>query len=281
MQQAACGLISLDGMHQVLHEATAGLWAVVQDTTDRFMAYFTSEQDDPGDETGVIRFNYALFIGFLFFPVISQPARLRLRQQIADAGVFRVHLGELERSGEPNQYQKTVLVKELPQLPDLKQSEIDQLRERMNVMRLLSHPNLVRYITTRQQKGSLYLVQTQHEGCSLQTILESFGPMKEPTIRRYLLQILQALAYLHAHELPHGCATQVVLLVSCSLRCLCLVTDRNIHAATVTIDSCGLLKLSDFGIARFLRHVRNQAQERQDWYPVRGSSCLSFAGVSQ
>lgn len=200
-------MISLEDIHQVLHEATGGLWAVVQDSTDHFMAYFTSEQDDSGDQTGAIRFNYALFIGFLLFPVISQPARLRLKQHIADAGAFRVHLGELERPGEStNQCQKTVVVKELPQAPDLAQAEIDTLRERVNVMRLLSHPNLVPYITTRQQKGSVYLVQEQHEGCTLQTILESFGPMKEPTIRRYLLQILQALAHLHAHELPHGCA---------------------------------------------------------------------------
>lgn len=52
---------------------------------------------------------------------------------------------------------------------------------------------------------------------------------------------------------------------------LCFVT-RNIQAATVTIDSCGLLKLSDFGIARFLRHMRDQAQDRPDCYSVRGSA---------
>lgn len=194
-------------MHQVLREATRGFW-LAQEAINRFLVYFTCEQDYSEVDAAATRFNYALFTGYLFFPAISQPAGLRLKQQIADAGIFRVHLGELERSGNSNQSQKTLLVKELLQRPDICQSEIDKLREQVNVIRLLSHPNLVHYITTRQHKGSVYLVQEQHEGCSLQTILESFGPMKEPTIRRYLLQILQALAFLHAHQLPHGCAPQ-------------------------------------------------------------------------
>ncbi|KAL3656153.1 hypothetical protein V7S43_019029 [Phytophthora oleae] len=52
--------------------------------------------------------------------------------------------------------------------------------------------------------------------------------MKEPTIRRYLLQILQALAFLHDHGVTHG----------------------NLTMQAVHIDSYGLLKLADFGLRR-------------------------------
>lgn len=55
---------------------------------------------------------------------------------------------------------------------------------------------------------------------------------------------------------------------------------RDIHAASVTIDSCGLLKLSDFGIARFLRQLRTQAQARQGCYLVRGSFVITTGEIS-
>jgi len=194
----------------------------------QFSAYFAPEE---GDSTSNA-FDYELFLDFLFFPVQQARPQLEISLQETSATGFPVGIYRQVTDSRRQSNERRVVVKEvaLPALGHHKE-EVLLLRDAVNRLRLLSHPNLVRICLTLQCKGTLYVLQT-HEPkcCSLRTILESFGPMKESTVRRYLAQILQGLSCLHSHGVPHGAlSTQSVL-----------------------IDSCGLLKLADFGVHRYL-----------------------------
>lgn len=169
------------------------------------------------DDNSSEQFNYRLFVSFLFFPVEHQPPKLKLRQSITRVGPFDVHLGELvsgalspRQLGDDGGY--SVIAKKLSlvatasnNIESATANEIELLQDQVNCLRLYSHPNISRYVTTIQTKdNTLLLVEESHESCTLRTILESFGAMKEPTIRRYMLQLLQGLQFLHARDIAHG-----------------------------------------------------------------------------
>uniref|UniRef100_K3WNI0 Protein kinase domain-containing protein n=1 Tax=Globisporangium ultimum (strain ATCC 200006 / CBS 805.95 / DAOM BR144) TaxID=431595 RepID=K3WNI0_GLOUD len=217
------------------------------------------ESDSNNDATGPesLLFNYKLFIDFTFFPIERQPQRLRLKHQIATTGFLQVFPGELlsdvfaasmpRITTQRNKKGMTVVATRIGGADWSGQANDDsaiakssqvivQLRMAVNTLRLFVHPNITYYLTTVQSDDALYLVHEAHESCTLKTILESFGVMKEPTIRRYLIQLLQALQYLHAHGIVHG----------------------NLSTQTVNIDSYGLLKVSEFGLASYLDQLSVQ-----------------------
>ncbi|KAF1790039.1 Protein kinase-like domain [Phytophthora cactorum] len=202
------------------------------DEVSQFCSFFFRGEDIERN------FDYRLFLDYLFFPVSQHAPRIKLKKLITSDDIFAIHEGiispallEPEESDE-HHFNLEKFAAEAERFPQFGGTEqhVAQLRHRVNELRLLTHPNLAGFQTTLQNGTSLYVIQEHHQICTLKTILESFGPMKEPTIRRYLLQILQALTFLHDHGVQHG--------------------NLSMHA--VQIDSYGLLKLSDFGLRRYL-----------------------------
>ncbi|RLN80114.1 hypothetical protein BBJ28_00020660 [Nothophytophthora sp. Chile5] len=213
VQQGGTGQVPCDAVLNVIAELTLFRiheWSA--DEVSQFCAFFFRGEE--GEQT----FDYLVFLDYLFFPVNQHAPRIKLKQQIGTTAVFSIHAGELlssatesedpgDRGGCPvvlKRLDLTRLTAEAERLAPQHNAEelVDQLRHRVNELRLLTHPNLVAFQTTLQHQTSLYIVQEHHQSCTLRTILGSFGPMKEPTIRRYLLQMLQSLAFLHTHGAP-------------------------------------------------------------------------------
>ncbi|TYZ65330.1 hypothetical protein PybrP1_010036 [[Pythium] brassicae (nom. inval.)] len=224
-----------------------------RDQSERFCELFKSWESDSGGPDDA-NYNYRLLLSFLFFPSECEPSRLKLKECVATEGALAVHPGELvldalSATSSSNAVTPAravpVTVKKLPldslaSINDGVGDAVEKLRDEVNSLRLFSHPNITRYYTSLQSKTALYLVEESHPNCSLKTILASFGPMKEPTIRRYLLQMLQGLEYLHDRGIAHG------------------------------IDSYGLLKLSEFGIGKQLKQLGHEPPQQrpradQEW----------------
>ncbi|KAG2833427.1 hypothetical protein PC129_g3742 [Phytophthora cactorum] len=235
------GFISSGAVLNVVSELTLFRihdWSA--DEVSQFCSFFFRGEDVERN------FDYRLFLDYLFFPVSQHAPRIKLKKLITSDDIFAIHegiispalLGPEESDEHPcvpviiKQFNLEKFAAEAERFPQFGGTEqhVAQLRHRVNELRLLTHPNLAGFQTTLQNGTSLYVIQEHHQICTLKTILESFGPMKEPTIRRYLLQILQALTFLHDHGVQHG--------------------NLSMHA--VQIDSYGLLKLSDFGLRRYL-----------------------------
>ncbi len=91
----------------------------------------------------------------------------------------------------------------------------------------LQHPHLTELRHAFWHKGDMILVLELVEGHSLKEIIAR-GPVPVATARRYALQLLDGLAHAHAKGVIH----------------------RDITPANILITEQGLVKLSDFGLAK-------------------------------
>lgn len=68
----------------------------------------------------------------------------------------------------------------------------------------LDHPHIVRYLNKGHDKDGLYIIMEYVDGQSLRTILNQNGVIKSnKLIEKIFLQLLDALSYLHKHQVYH------------------------------------------------------------------------------
>jgi serine/threonine protein kinase len=105
-----------------------------------------------------------------------------------------------------------------------------EIESEVEVMRKLSHPNIVRYLGTDRDDKSFFIFLELVPGGSITTMLGKYGKFKEPIIQGYTREILQGLQYLHSNKILH----------------------RDIKGPNVLVDHRGVCKLSDFGCSKEL-----------------------------
>lgn len=82
-----------------------------------------------------------------------------------------------------------------------------------------------------QVDNEYYIYMEDMRGGNMAQIIEKKGILQEETVKIYTIQILKGLEYLH---------------------CIKGVIHRDIKPANILLDASGLVKLSDFGEAKFL-----------------------------
>ncbi|KAH7853042.1 hypothetical protein Vadar_032530 [Vaccinium darrowii] len=134
-------------------------------------------------------------------------------------------------------------IKEVKVIADDKTSKecLKQLNQEINLLRQLSHPNIVQYYGSELGEETLSVYLEYVSGGSIHKLLQEYGPFREPVIQNYTRQILLGLAYLHGRNTVH----------------------RDIKGANILVDPNGEIKLADFGMAK---HI------------TASSSMLSFKG---
>ncbi|XP_024970544.1 mitogen-activated protein kinase kinase kinase 5-like isoform X1 [Cynara cardunculus var. scolymus] len=124
-------------------------------------------------------------------------------------------------------------LKEVDVIPDdTKSSEcIRQLEQEIKVLRNLEHPNIVQYLGSEvvEDKFCIYLEHV-HPGSISKYVRERCGAVTESVVRNFTRHILSGLAYLHSKKTVH----------------------RDIKGANLLVDSSGVVKLADFGLAKHL-----------------------------
>jgi len=109
-----------------------------------------------------------------------------------------------------------------------KKSMIDALKREISFLRDLQHPNIVQYLGASSSDNHLNIFLEYVPGGSVQTMLNSYGALREPLIRSFVRQIVTGLAYLHGRDIIH----------------------RDIKGANILVDNKGGIKISDFGISK-------------------------------
>ncbi|KAI9746360.1 MAG: ATP binding [Claussenomyces sp. TS43310] len=109
-----------------------------------------------------------------------------------------------------------------------KKSMIDALKREISLLRDLQHPNIVQYLGCSSSNEQLNIFLEYVPGGSVQTMLNSYGALKEPLVRSFVRQIVTGLAYLHDRDIIH----------------------RDIKGANILVDNKGGIKISDFGISK-------------------------------
>ncbi|KAF9223995.1 hypothetical protein BS17DRAFT_703821 [Gyrodon lividus] len=116
-------------------------------------------------------------------------------------------------------------------LEGLKEEEVTQLMNEVDLMKSLSHPSIVKYEGMVRDEDFLNIILEYAESGSLGQTLKAFGRLNERLVASYVVKILEGLHYLHRCQVVH-----------CDLK-----------AANILTTKTGNIKLSDFGVSLNLR----------------------------
>lgn len=151
----------------------------------------------------------------------GRKGRYQVLSKMADGGMSNVYIGKSSRGPD-------VIVKEASGA-DLEQSE-ERLRIEADILRALAspgHPRVVRYLDEGTNLGPFCLVEEKLEG---ETISQRYRDQAAdvPTATRYVLQLLEGLAYLHKRNVIH----------------------RDVKPNNIILDARREVVLIDFGAAK-------------------------------
>ncbi|KXS21867.1 kinase-like protein [Gonapodya prolifera JEL478] len=124
---------------------------------------------------------------------------------------------------------EVVAVKRI-RIDEPRQGDVDSLMDEVELLKSLSHPNIVRYFGFQRQPDVLNIVLEFVENGSLLNSMKSFGNFPERLVANYASHILRGLQYLHT----------------------CGVAHCDLKAANVLTTKSGDVKLSDFGVSKQL-----------------------------
>ncbi|XP_062098855.1 mitogen-activated protein kinase kinase kinase 5-like isoform X2 [Humulus lupulus] len=124
-------------------------------------------------------------------------------------------------------------MKEVDLIPDDPKSAecVKQLEQEIKVLRELDHPNIVRYYGCEKIEDHFYIyLEYVHPGSINKYVREHCGAVTVSVVRNFTRHILSGLAYLHSKQTIH----------------------RDIKGANLLVNSSGVVKLADFGMAKHL-----------------------------
>ncbi|KAL6899777.1 hypothetical protein ACP4OV_006435 [Aristida adscensionis] len=161
-------------------------------------------------------------------PIASAQSKSQWKKgKLLGSGTFgQVYLGFNSESGQFSAIKEVQLI-----LDDSRSKEqLRQLNQEIDMLRQLSHQNIVQYYGSELHDESLSIYLEYVSGGSIHRLLRDYGPFKETVIRNYTRQILSGLAYLHGRKTVH----------------------RDIKGANILVGSNGEVKLADFGMAKHI-----------------------------
>lgn len=151
-------------------------------------------------------------------------ARYKVLEQLGSGRASSVYLCEHE------QMSKKVAVKVLPTAIADDPASLERFYREGRALAALHHPNVVRAYDITQHDGLTMLVMEYVDGSTLEHITAKGGPIAVTRAAHYLRQA--ALGLQHAHETAG-------------------IVHRDIKPADIMVDRYGVVKIIDFGLARF------------------------------
>ncbi|KAH7443924.1 hypothetical protein KP509_02G056100 [Ceratopteris richardii] len=101
-------------------------------------------------------------------------------------------------------------------------------------MKLVKHPNIIELFEVMASKSKVYFVLEYVTGGALFSKIARDGKLSEGDARSYFQQLIDAVAYCHSRGVYH----------------------RDLKPENLLLDSCGTLKVSDFGLSAVPQQLR-------------------------
>src|SRR4051794_34413373 len=154
--------------------------------------------------------------------------RYRLERRIGTGGMADVYLAEDET------LHRQVAIKILADRYTQDEGFVERFRREATAAAGLNHPNIVSIYDRGESDGTYYIAMEYIDGPTLKEEITSRAPLPEAEAVGYAQQVLQALEFAHRRGVIH----------------------RDIKPHNMMLTPDGLLKVTDFGIAR----ATNQAE---------------------
>ncbi|XP_059447241.1 uncharacterized protein LOC132178738 isoform X2 [Corylus avellana] len=137
-------------------------------------------------------------------------------------------------------------------------NDMEAIRQEVQTMSLIEHPNLLRAYCSFATGSSLWVVMPYLAGGSCRYIMQSAYPdgFEQPVIAALLYEVVKALAHLHAQGLIH----------------------RDIKAGNILVDSKGAVKLADYGLVASMFDTGSRQRARKTFA---GTPCWMAPEVMQ
>lgn len=146
--------------------------------------------------------------------------------------VFRAHHRTMDRH---------VALKILPEAFSTKPEWVERFYSEIRAVGRLMHANIVTAFDAGQFGGIHYLVMELIEGTSLAQLVAQQGPLGTEQVVAIIAQAASALDYAHSQGIIH----------------------RDIKPSNMMLTERGILKILDFGLARFNAHAAEIEKDRQ------------------
>jgi serine/threonine protein kinase/Tfp pilus assembly protein PilF len=156
--------------------------------------------------------------------------KFKIVQVLGEGGMGTVY--KVELLDRPGNY---CAVKELLINPSTSEEErrsaIDRFNKEIDLLFSLKHPRIPSFMLSFQERGNYYFVMEFVPGQSLDKKLEeNKGPLREEDVIKWMMQVCEALAYIHSRNPP------IIL--------------RDLKPGNIMLNNSGDVQLIDFGIAR-------------------------------
>ena len=153
--------------------------------------------------------------------------RYRLERRIGTGGMADVYLAEDET------LHRQVAIKILADRYTRDEGFVERFRREATAAAGLNHPNIVSIYDRGESEGTYYIAMEYIDGPTLKEEITSRAPLPEAEAVGYAQQVLQALEFAHRRGVIH----------------------RDIKPHNMMLTEDGLLKVTDFGIARAANQV--------------------------
>lgn len=154
----------------------------------------------------------------------SLPINIKKGRMIGAGGFAQVYSGVNTDTGE------LVAIKEIKISDTSNRKELETVEQEFSLLRQLRHPNVVQYIMFEQSVSQKMcrIVMEFMSGGSAQQLTQKFGPLTEPIVKKFAMDMLNALTFIHKEGIIH----------------------RDIKPANILVSAHGQVKLADFGCSK-------------------------------
>ena len=150
---------------------------------------------------------------------------------------------------------------------DIKNKKIFVMKESVNndisnneikIHKSLKHKNIVSYKDTIKEDEKIYIIMEFCENKNLAYLIEKRKKLKELEVQYYILQLINALIYMHKKYIIH----------------------RDLKPENLFLNENLELKISDFGIAKKLSYIDEKIKDRAGTLPYMAPEVFEKTGYS-